>query len=141
MTCQTKVCNKCGEEKEISLFHKHKYMKDGHLNACKSCTSEYSKNRRKTHPEIYKEYEQSRCKLPHRIELAKTIRDAYRKEYPTRYKAVCAVNNAVRGGKISKLPCFICGSEKSVAHHVSYDLPLDVSWLCQKHHKELHADM
>lgn len=32
-----KFCFKCKQEKEISFFHKHKMMKDGHLNKCSSC--------------------------------------------------------------------------------------------------------
>jgi len=32
-----KTCFKCKEEKELTNFHKHKGMKDGHLNKCASC--------------------------------------------------------------------------------------------------------
>lgn len=33
-----KKCFKCGKEKELSCFYKHRAMKDGHLNKCKDCT-------------------------------------------------------------------------------------------------------
>lgn len=33
-----KTCFKCKKEKDLSLFHKHKGMKDGHLNKCADCT-------------------------------------------------------------------------------------------------------
>ena len=32
-----KKCIKCGEEKPLESFHKHKGMKDGHLNKCAVC--------------------------------------------------------------------------------------------------------
>jgi len=48
-----------------------------------------------------------------------------------------AINHALRDKKLFELPCFICG-EKAEAHHHSYSLPLDVVWLCKKHHMEIH---
>ena len=39
-----------------------------------------------------------------------------------------------------KLPCIICGELNVEAHHAHYDLPLDVIWLCTKHHKQTHRE-
>lgn len=33
-----KRCFKCGLEKELTQFYKHKEMSDCHLNKCKECT-------------------------------------------------------------------------------------------------------
>ena len=33
----TKICKKCGEEKEFSEFHKSNRIKDGFKNECKIC--------------------------------------------------------------------------------------------------------
>jgi 5-methylcytosine-specific restriction endonuclease McrA len=32
-----KICHKCGIEKDLSEFHKHKNFKDGHVGQCKKC--------------------------------------------------------------------------------------------------------
>lgn len=141
MEFHTKKCFKCGEEKEISLFYKHPKMADGHLNKCIACTKQDSKNHRKDHPEYYEQFEKSRKNLSHRRELADRIRDEYREAYPERYKAYSMVNYAVRSGSLKKTACVCCGESKVTAHHVAYDLPLDVVWLCQKHHKETHANL
>lgn len=45
---------------------------------------------------------------------------------------------AVKRGQIAKLPCNICGDEKSQAHHRDYDDHLDVRWLCRECHLLVH---
>jgi len=42
-------------------------------------------------------------------------------------------------GKIKKENCKICGSPNSQMHHEDYNKPLQVIWLCRKHHLELHG--
>jgi ribosomal protein S27AE len=37
-----------------------------------------------------------------------------------------------------KQPCEVCGNLKAQAHHDDYSKPLQVRWLCQKHHTEHH---
>ncbi len=43
---------------------------------------------------------------------------------------------ALKKGTLKKRKCF-CG-KKAEAHHSDYSKPLDVEWLCRKHHKETH---
>lgn len=38
-----KVCRVCGKEKPLSEFHANCKAKDGHLNRCKECVSDYHK--------------------------------------------------------------------------------------------------
>lgn len=45
---------------------------------------------------------------------------------------------AVQQGQLIKEPCEVCGDVNSEAHHDDYDKPLEVRWLCRKHHNELH---
>jgi len=40
---KSKICSKCGIEKEINKFYKHKTCKDGYLSFCIDCKTEYTK--------------------------------------------------------------------------------------------------
>ena len=48
------------------------------------------------------------------------------------------VDKAKRSGELVPQPCEKCGKLKVDAHHDDYDKPLDVRWLCRKHHLEHH---
>lgn len=45
---------------------------------------------------------------------------------------------AVYAGKVIKSACIICGNKKSNGHHEDYSKPLEVIWLCHKHHQLKH---
>lgn len=49
------------------------------------------------------------------------------------------VNYAILSGKIKRGNCEICGAENAQAHHCDYNKPLEVMWLCSKHHGEWHV--
>ena len=134
-----KPCFVCKQVKELRLFSKHKGMADGHLNKCKSCAIEYSKAHREANPEYYKEFEKGRSLLPERKAATTAYIKAYEAKHPNRKEATTLLNNAVRRGVIEKQPCFECG-EKAVAHHSDYNNPLGVTWLCHKHHRQLHKE-
>ena len=45
----------------------------------------------------------------------------------------------VANGGLKRLSCKVCGTTIGVqAHHDDYNKPLDVIWLCRKHHRNLH---
>ena len=54
-------------------------------------------------------------------------------------RAHARLNQSLKLGKITKLPCSVCGDTNSLAHHHDYSKPLDVVWLCRTHHAEEHA--
>jgi len=56
---------------------------------------------------------------------------------PERNRARTAVLKA----KLKKQPCEYpnCGKLKTEAHHFDYSKPLEVNWLCKKHHAEFHS--
>ncbi len=49
---------------------------------------------------------------------------------------------AIKKGFLIRKPCEICNTEVDVqAHHDDYSRPLDVRWLCRKHHQEHHKNL
>ena len=57
---------------------------------------------------------------------------------PNKWDARHKLHMAVKNGKVKKQPCEVCGSDESEAHHIEYEKPLEVKWLCRKHHHETH---
>jgi len=61
--------------------------------------------------------------------------------HPISRKAHDAVSRAVKTGKLTPIPCEVCGKEPSEAHHYKgYEQEnwLEVKWLCRSHHKLEH---
>ncbi len=147
-----KKCFKCLETLPLGSFYKHDQMGDGHLNKCKECTKKDVKEHRQANLEHIRAYDKMRESMPHRVAAHKKYQktDAGKVAHskalmrqkeirPKENKARNAVSNALRDGRLLKLPCLICGDVRVEGHHPDYDRPLDVVWLCHSHHKQTHA--
>ena len=64
---------------------------------------------------------------------------ALMKKYPEKNQSRIDLRNAVASGKVKRQPCEVCGNPKSQGHHHDYSKPLDVKWLCARHHAEDHS--
>jgi hypothetical protein len=146
-----KTCKTCSKDKPLSSFYVHKAMLDGHLNICKDCTKARVSKHRALNIDSVRAYDKQRAMKPERVnarkEYAKTEAGKkshakalinYREKHTDRYFAHQVFSNAIKDGKVEKLPCFICGDNKVEGHHPDYSRPLDVVWLCNKHHREAH---
>lgn|SRR3990167_9205851 len=147
-----KPCLSCRQIKTISEYYKHPAMTDGHLGKCKECCKRDARNNRATNLDYYIEYDKQRAMLPHRVEArkryintkrGKQLSNAAKKRWRAKNGDRCAAHtilrNAVKYGKINKMPCEVCGSKIRIhGHHEDYSKPLDVKWLCSKHHTEIH---
>jgi len=148
---ELKKCFKCEVEKPRTDFYKHKGMADGLLGKCKLCAKKDVNKNREDNLDRIQEYDRNR---PNHLErqgrnraYAKTEKGAvatkkgkrawYEKNKHKR-SAMDKVGRAVRAGKLSKLPCVVCGEERVEAHHPNYDEPLNVVWLCTRHHADMH---
>jgi hypothetical protein len=53
-------------------------------------------------------------------------------------KARVAVAAARKRGDLVPEPCILCGRTDVDGHHEDYSKPLDVIWLCRRHHVWMH---
>ena len=120
----TKVCPNCKQEKHKKEFGTRLNRKYLMLNSwCKECYKIGNRSEKR------KEYN-------HRWKRENN----YGKEGLPRIKrnAKQRVIGAVKSGRLEKEPCLICGDFIVHGHHENYEKPLDVLWLCPKHHRIRH---
>lgn len=131
-----KECFKCRRVLPLGEFYRHPRMADGHLNKCKCCTkADVKANYCKTRA-AQSAYWRQRRQQPDVRAKQSGYRKSYKRRHPERFKAWSAVYKAVRAGRLLRLPCEVCGSPRTQAHHHDYSKPLDVRWLCFKCHRE-----
>jgi len=148
----SKVCFKCLQPKPLEAFYRHPRMGDGRLGKCIECTKADVIQNRIAKIEYYRSYDRQRASLPHRVVARKKFLETlsgklararatanYAVTYAIRKQANIATGNAIRDGRLKRLPCFVCG-EKAQAHHPDYSSPMAVSWLCPKHHAQTHKE-
>lgn len=104
------------------------------------------KNRLKARA-IQKKY---RANHPEKLKTSNSIRKAanrdvrqlhvnrVRKINPIKVRAQEKARYHVKAGNIKKLPCKCCSDTNTHAHHSDYHKPLDIVWLCPKHHVAWH---
>jgi hypothetical protein len=118
-------------------------MADGHLNKCKECNkkdSDENFKKKMLDPEwAIKERKRQREKEEKRRNEG--LVKKYEKRKYIKPVANTILSNAIKYGSIKRLPCEICGSKKSEGHHEDYSKPLDVVWLCSRHHSDRHIHL
>ena len=113
-------------------------MNDGLLGKCKECTKSDVKKRYRSPDGREKiiSYERKRFQNPERTAKVIIYQRERRKRSPEKEQARGMVGKALENGTLIQKPCEVCGSLNSEAHHSDYSKPLDVNWLCFKHHRE-----
>lgn len=131
-----KMCNTCTNVKSEDNFHKRKASIDGLSSRCKSCQRAYDKARSKDtdREEARRAYAQTD---DGRL-AGNRAKAEYRKRNPLKSRAHCLVYRAIKGGKLTMLPCEVCQDKETQAHHDDYSKPLNIRWLCSLHHIEWH---
>jgi hypothetical protein len=141
-------CKKCGADKRTYLcgVKSGKPYKQSFCTACDYArrfpnkTSQDCQRVRSYSAEQSPDAPPARYRLP--LDLTKNPKSAeWSRSNPEKRRAQKMVETAVRTGKLPRSPCERCGSLKAEAHHEDYSKPLDVSWLCRKHHLARHREL
>ncbi len=146
-----KTCFKCFRALELSEFYTHPAMADGHLNKCKQCARADTRERERLKMATDIQWVLSeRARHREKTRAARLAGKSmtgnsrlkslnYAARNPDKVAAHNAVRNAIKSGALDPHPCVKCG-RKAQAHHEDYSKPLEVVWLCPKHHAEHHVE-
>ena len=115
-----KACSKCGEQRDDLDFPLVRH-KSSRASVCKPCMPQYRRGIAGT---------------PARTRIRRW--NIENQEKRTAHKIV---ERAINRGALVRQPCERCGAVRSHAHHDNYAAPLDVMWLCHKHHYRRHEEI
>ena len=144
-----KLCRTCNIYKRFSEFIKRERNTTGFESQCRECICEKQRirylnrskdelkyNARLNKIKLYTAAKRSDPLSNRTNELS--AQSEYKINNREKINAQASLNRYIRRGYITRLPCQICGDLKSQGHHEDYSRPLDVIWLCRKHHSEIH---
>ena len=132
----TRICSRCGQEKNLEDFPVNKAKKLGRAYWCRACFVSYYRakdmtpGRREQHA-TWRHSERGRA-------ITNLRRKLDRQQNKAKYRAKEMIEKLVNMGVIKRESCVECGNDNSQGHHPDYAKPLEVVWLCQKHHSERH---
>lgn len=91
--------------------------------------------------EYHRDYESRYLSNPENIERRNALMRSYTESghLAEHRKARRDVRTAIQSGLMVRQPCQVCNTSPAEAHHDDYSKPLNVRWLCHKHHAEHHA--
>ena len=149
---QVKTCKRCGEEKPLSEFYKAPINRDGFRGKCKTCWGADTKRwKADNHNRVVSVRRANRNRARDNLlqaEYRRKRREAGKTrahwerlkadpEFCKAHKARRKLHYAIQKGRVARGPCEVCGAFAE-AHHVDYDKPYEVQWLCRLHHARRH---
>lgn len=125
---------------------------------CRDCLYKRETEYRKSHPRPKEQtdkynrnaYKKFREKHPAR-ELSQDEANIQRRakyidpdfnEQKLKHRVRSLTRSYIKAGILIKEKCEICRTMKNIeAHHDNYTKPMDIRWLCRKHHREHHRNL
>lgn len=161
---ESKTCRACGLTKPLAEFYKHAQCALGVRPECKVCTRRDQKTWRDENPaqarqwarESYERHGDRRRRAMREYQAERRDeRNLRNREWyaanaererqnkrdrrdPVKERARHMVNAAIATGALVREPCLACDDPVVEGHHHDYDRPLEVTWLCRKHHRMAH---
>ena len=141
-------CRSCGVGVSLSVASRR-----NRIYICRSCRTEQNKEYRQNpkakarQREYSKQYaidnydrllDKSREWRENNREIHNAANRRWRIENPEKAKAQRKLRHEVEMGRMVRGACEACGSQKTQGHHEDYSKPLEVVWLCAKHHGQRH---
>lgn len=124
-------CYSCKIEKDLTAFPISRSRHYGRDYKCKDCKNAYYRIKDKSPERI------ERSKAYHQSEKGRKVQNAReRRDYHLNKHKYTAKRLVEK--HLERQPCKVCGDTRSMGHHPDYAKPLDVMWLCHKHHSEEH---
>jgi hypothetical protein len=146
--CQ-RVYDKARANKPSRVSARAEYAKtEAGINSQNRARKKYVENNKEKISEINKSY---RAENPDKVSESKkkyyqNNKDKilaagveYKNKNPKKRNAHTIVSNSIRDGHLFRESCSICNEIDAQAHHDDYDKPLNIRWLCRKHHADWHA--
>ena len=158
MADELKICTKCKESKTLDLFGNANWIKCGLRSNCKACDKVYREKNADKIKRRMKQYSLDNVELlRERRAISRKKRESKIKEYSKSEACRLSIKrtelkylNAKKArGYFNKrkykviIPndCQECNKpNKLEAHHHDYNLPMDVTFLCQKCHADWHLN-
>jgi len=142
-------CRKCNEQFSPSQYQ---IRKSDYI--CRLCSREYHRQYRvkrkqagnpivpaKMSREWHRNYARQYFANTHnRLRRSANMRKyMYDPKLRMKHEARWQATHAKQSGALKQKPCEVCGDKHTQMHHDNYYKPLEVRWLCRKHHIEHHA--
>jgi len=141
------------ECKDCKNAYSRQWYQDNKDQACAASRKWYSENRERALANVkaWRKANRLRCNALHEKwrkanpehyrELDRVNKKKHRARHPDRAYARNAVTQAIQSGELTPQPCEWPGcivTTGTQSHHADYSKPLEVNWLCEPHHRELH---